>query len=124
MSEYRMPETLVSMAPNGPLYSLGASGFGSHVSRWLGPPWQYTSRICVSALGTAGAAPAARPRKTSVKARLPIPNDRRRRRERGPGQGLGGVIVKGTEPYSILQANMRILITGSCGFIGRELIRE
>src|SRR2546426_7335189 len=33
-----MPGTLVEIAPNSPRYSLGASGFGSQVSCWLGPP--------------------------------------------------------------------------------------
>src|SRR5437762_11749738 len=37
-SQIWMPGTLVLIAPNSPRYSIGASGFGSHVSCWLGPP--------------------------------------------------------------------------------------
>ena len=33
-----MPGTLVRMTPNSPRYSAGASGLGSHMSMWLGPP--------------------------------------------------------------------------------------
>ena len=33
-----MPGTLVFMTPNSPRYSTGASGLGSHMSIWLGPP--------------------------------------------------------------------------------------
>src|SRR6185436_10731978 len=34
----RMPGTRVGIGRNSPRNSLGASGFGSHVSMWLGPP--------------------------------------------------------------------------------------
>ena len=34
----RIPGTFVGMAPKGPRTSAGASGLGSHVSCWLGPP--------------------------------------------------------------------------------------
>ena len=34
----RMPGTVVAMSLNGLRTSLGALGFGSNVSRWLGPP--------------------------------------------------------------------------------------
>src|SRR5690242_11942559 len=34
----RMPGTLVGMEANGPRTSAGASGLGSHMSIWLGPP--------------------------------------------------------------------------------------
>src|SRR6476646_4032337 len=37
-SQKRTPGVLVGMVPNGPRYSIGAFGFGSHVSSWLGPP--------------------------------------------------------------------------------------
>src|SRR5262249_18652973 len=33
-----MPGTLVGEVPNSPRYSIGASGLGSHISMWLGPP--------------------------------------------------------------------------------------
>ena len=33
-----MPGTLVRMVLYGPRYSMGALGFMSHVSTWLGPP--------------------------------------------------------------------------------------
>src|SRR5262245_40841528 len=38
MSDSRMPGTFVRMVPNSPRYSAGASGLGSHMSMWLGPP--------------------------------------------------------------------------------------
>src|SRR5439155_19891662 len=37
-SDTWMPETFVSLAANLPRISRGASGLGSQVSRWLGPP--------------------------------------------------------------------------------------
>src|ERR1043166_2901852 len=37
-SQIWMPGTFVGIAPKAPRYSDGASGFGSHVSCWLGPP--------------------------------------------------------------------------------------
>src|SRR2546421_8711392 len=37
-SQICIPGTLVGIAPNSPRYSSGPSGFGSHVSCWLGPP--------------------------------------------------------------------------------------
>src|SRR5262249_60609372 len=37
-SQRRTPGTLVGIVPNGPRTSAGASGLGSHVSMWLGPP--------------------------------------------------------------------------------------
>src|SRR3954470_1377347 len=37
-SQIWMPGTLVGMDPKAPRYSTGASGFGSQVSCWLGPP--------------------------------------------------------------------------------------
>ena len=38
-SQTRTPGTLVSMAPNSPRISAGASGLGSKLSMWLMPPW-------------------------------------------------------------------------------------
>src|SRR5262249_20186481 len=37
-SHRNTPGTVVGRTPNSPRYSAGASGFGSHVSIWLGPP--------------------------------------------------------------------------------------
>ena len=37
-SEKKMPGTLVDIAWNSPRISAGASGLGSNVSKWLGPP--------------------------------------------------------------------------------------
>ena len=37
-SQNLTPGTRVAIVPKGPRVSTGASGFGSHVSRWLGPP--------------------------------------------------------------------------------------
>src|SRR5689334_13096328 len=37
-SQKRTPGTLVPIVPNGPRTSAGASGLGSHMSMWLGPP--------------------------------------------------------------------------------------
>src|SRR6185369_3131796 len=49
-SEMRTPGTLVHVEPNGPRTSLGAAGFGSHVSSWLGPP---DNQIRITALRSA-----------------------------------------------------------------------
>ena len=38
------PGVLVGMTPKGPRYSIGASGFGSNVSNWLGAPQRKTNR--------------------------------------------------------------------------------
>ena len=37
-SQNRTPGRRVAIVPNGPRTSAGASGLGSHMSRWLGPP--------------------------------------------------------------------------------------
>ena len=37
-SQISMPGTLVRIGRNSPRYSFGASGFGSYMSRWDGPP--------------------------------------------------------------------------------------
>ncbi len=37
-SQTRTPGSFVAIDPKGPRISEGASGFGSHMSRWLGPP--------------------------------------------------------------------------------------
>src|SRR3954468_14278312 len=37
-SQNRTPGTRVAVVPKGPRTSPGASGLGSHMSRWLGPP--------------------------------------------------------------------------------------
>ena len=37
-SQNRTPGTRVAIEPNGPRIWAGASGLGSHMSRWLGPP--------------------------------------------------------------------------------------
>ena len=38
-----IPGVLVGIVPKGPRYSIGASGFGSKVSIWLGPPHNHRS---------------------------------------------------------------------------------
>src|SRR5438046_737828 len=56
----RVPATLVAIARNGPRTSAGASGLGSHISSWLGPPTSI-SRMQLwarPALGAATALPA------------------------------------------------------------------
>ena len=60
----RTPGTLVAMDPKGPRTSLGASGFGSQVSSWLGPP---DSQMRITALRSAAtaAAPCIRQRSRS-----------------------------------------------------------
>src|SRR6266436_7044337 len=45
-----MPGTEVAIGLNSPRTSLGAAGFMSHISRWLGPPFKKT-RMQESALG-------------------------------------------------------------------------
>ena len=42
-----MPGTLVFIGVNGLRNSLGASGLGSHVSKWLQPPRNQTKIIAV-----------------------------------------------------------------------------
>jgi len=57
--------TDVEIVSNGPRISLGASGFGSHISMWLGPPRiqrRMTFLVCFGLLmifAPTGAAPAA-----------------------------------------------------------------
>jgi len=51
------PGVRVAMTPNGPLYSAGAFGFGSNVSKWLGAP-QRKTKITDLAFAVS-AAPAA-----------------------------------------------------------------
>src|SRR5271163_4802011 len=46
----RVPGHRVAIEPNGPRISLGASGLGSKVSSWLGPP-TIVSRITAPSVG-------------------------------------------------------------------------
>ncbi len=55
----RAPGQRVAMEPNGPRTSEGASGFGSHVSSWLGPPTN-SSRITDRSAGTSSEDPRAK----------------------------------------------------------------
>ena len=48
----------MAIEPNGPRTSEGASGFGSHVSSWLGPPTN-SSRITDRSAGTSSEDPRA-----------------------------------------------------------------
>src|SRR4051812_26902369 len=50
-----MPGTLVFIVPNSPRTSAGASGLGSHMSIWLGPPRIHKSRTLLPALSFAAA---------------------------------------------------------------------
>ena len=48
--EIRTPGQRVAIEPNGPLTSAGASGLGSQVSSWLGPPTRARGSRTVPAL--------------------------------------------------------------------------
>ena len=74
-SQTRTPGTLVAMVRNGPRTSAGASGFGSQVSRWLGPP---DSQMRITAL---------RPRRCPRRGPLsPAAQQGRQRQARHPGE--------------------------------------
>src|SRR6266852_8585737 len=70
-----IPGTEVAIGLNSPRTSLGAAGFMSHISRWLGPPFKKT-RIQESALG-ACPVPAerefARSKPGRLKPKRPLP---------------------------------------------------
>ena len=67
------PGRLVAIAPNGPRKPPGASGLGSQVSMWPGPPLSQKRMTLVSLPG-AVAAPASRSRSSSGRARPPRPS--------------------------------------------------
>ncbi len=90
------PGKLVSIGRNSPRISAGASGFMSHMSRWLGPPLRNT-RIQASARGfergTDPVAVCARSNWGRLRPRKPMPpicTIERREIDRGPRQGRGG----------------------------------
>src|SRR5204863_180578 len=92
MSESWMPFTLVLATPNSPRYSTDASGFGSHMSMWLGPPRIHRMmtegcRVCAARSGdqaTTGVARASlRSRSASVSPAVPsMPALTKSRRDR------------------------------------------
>src|SRR3954464_2261474 len=87
-SQTSRPGTAVRIGRNGPRYSAGASGLGSQVSNWLGPPHIQNRKTVVSADGPAWARAAS----TSDRGRPPSASDparRKVRRETGPGQVRG-----------------------------------
>src|SRR5438132_3039496 len=65
-SQMRMPGTLVAIGEKRPRYSSGASGFGSQVSSWEGPP-QSHKRTTDLAEPAMPLAPAARNRSRSAR---------------------------------------------------------
>src|SRR5690349_8547881 len=82
-----MPGTAVWMGRNGPLISLGASGLGSQVSNWLGPPHIQNRMTDVLALADCSARNCfANGSAASADA---VPTRRKVRLDNGPGQGGG-----------------------------------
>jgi hypothetical protein len=79
----RRPGTRVGMVPNGPRTLLGASGFGSQVSSWLGPPTSMR-KMQFTSFDWANAGPAARPATVVADVR------RKSRRLIGMERGLDG----------------------------------
>src|SRR5437899_9381461 len=74
------PGVRVAMAWNGPRYSSGASGLGSHVSRWLGPPHRKTKSTDFTRGGRRSAARPAAPPSPSPRGTDPA----RRKKDRRP----------------------------------------
>src|SRR5262245_16982344 len=89
-SQTSIPGTADLIGPNGPRISAGASGFGSNVSNWLGPPHIQNRMTEVSGVGSgvlARAAPNAPGRPSPAR---PRPARRTVRRLIGPEQsGIG-----------------------------------
>src|SRR5262245_42005874 len=75
-----MPGTLVCRARNGPRIPSGASGLGSNVSKWLGPPHIQKRMTAVSG-GAAG-------RAASSWQGQPAERERARPQERPPREGV------------------------------------
>src|SRR4051812_18259669 len=74
------------MASNSPLYSAGASGLGSNVSKWVGPPSIQTRMhdfaLAVGVFTASAATPLARNAVTSPPpSSVPSPSWRQSRRE-------------------------------------------
>src|SRR5882672_7090129 len=93
-----MPGTFVEIVWNGPRISRGASGFGSHMSMWLGPPEsQKRMTLVLGPVSPTGPAARARSRKRAGNDKPASPanpvwrNQRReptRMRSHGAGQRL------------------------------------
>ena len=83
-SHTRTPGSLVGMLSNGPRISLGASGLGSHMSMWLGPPDNQKRMTFLLFLGLPALAASARcfSRVGSVSPAMPVrPVCKNQRRE-------------------------------------------
>src|ERR1043166_1845930 len=95
----RMPGTTVLIGLNSPRTFDGASGLGSQISMWLGPPWRKTKITLLARpqplfnFGSAGA-DSARACRRRISARLmpsiPAPPTRRNSRRLKPSQVLPG----------------------------------
>src|SRR5436190_6058927 len=81
-----MPGTVVWIGRNGPRYSVGASGLGSKVSNWLGPPHIQNRMTAVWGSDRSAAARAASTSARLMPPRARTPARRNSRRDTGPGQ--------------------------------------
>src|SRR5437868_1375714 len=91
-----MPGTLVGIVPNSPRNSAGASGLGSHMSMWLGPPRIHSrmtllSDLAAAPLGAAFSAAVALERRRLASDNPAVPSTpacttARRDRRRNSGQ--------------------------------------
>ena len=108
-SQMSMPGTAVRIGRNGPRISAGASGFGSNVSNWLGPP--HIQKRMTDVRRRCGIAPGAnsrRERQSGERGRGPDAEERSARdrsragsrHERlGRGRGQGGRRSAGRQVY-------------------------
>src|SRR5262245_45944333 len=89
-SQMRSPDTLVLIVPNWLRTSLGASGLGSKVSRWLGPPSSQMRMHEVALVPPTGAEAAAlackRNRSVTVKPKVVSKPKCRKSRRDTPSQ--------------------------------------
>src|SRR2546426_8693389 len=91
----RTPSTLLLMALNSPRMFEGASGLGSQMSRWLGPPWRkqrITDLAAPKPLAPSNGVPAALAFRAKYWGRLspnkPVAPTRRNSRRVNPSQSL------------------------------------
>src|SRR2546422_3657253 len=92
-----MPGTLDLMGLNSPRILEGASGLGSQMSMWLGPPWRKTNgtdlalpqpAFCLRASGAAAAWAWSWRTSARLKPRMPTPPTRKNSRRLKPSQVL------------------------------------
>ena len=112
-SQISIPGTFVRMGERGPRYSLGASGFMSNVSSWLGPP-HIQNRITAVSRELVPASARHANNSASVKPpRAMVPTRRNSRRGSGPGQKRGLMrIPRPPEPVGWLVQNASSCVYG------------